>query len=116
MGLEYIRKHSAIKTPYVIDIVKTDFAVLLIMEAIDVKPVQTKEEWGILGSGLATLHKSTWDKCGLETHSYLGIFRQNNSPMGTWAEFLVKDGLEIACRWLLIPIILLLKKLMPLKN
>ena len=99
-GLEYIRKHSAIKTPYIIDIVKTDFAVLLIMEAIDVKPVQTKEEWGILGSGLATLHKSTWDKCGLETHSYLGIFRQNNSPMSTWAEFFGKrrlgDSLQMA--------------------
>ena len=59
-----------------IGVVDTGAAVLLMMEeAIDVRPVQTKEEWGILGSGLAALHKSTWNRCGLETHSYLGIFR-----------------------------------------
>ncbi len=86
-GLEFIRKHSAVKTPQIIDVVKEESTILLIMEAIPVRPVITKQEWGVLGSGLATLHKSTWDKCGLETHSYLGIFRQDNTPKNTWAEF-----------------------------
>ena len=99
-GLDYIKTHSPIKTPYVVDVVKIDSAVLLIMEAIDIKPVETKEEWGILGNGLAALHKSTWDRCGLETHSYLGIFRQDNTPMPTWAEFFgqrrLGDSLKMA--------------------
>ena len=99
-GLEYIRKHSEIKTPDVIDVVNTGSAVLLIMEAIDGKPVQSKADWSILGSGLATLHQSTWDQCGLETHSYLGIFKQDNSPMRTWAEFFgqrrLGDSLKMA--------------------
>ena len=99
-GLQYIRTHSGIKTPEVVDVLNIDSAVLLIMEAIDIKPVETKEEWAILGRGLATLHQSTWDQCGLETHSYLGIFKQNNSPMPTWAEFFGRrrlgDSLQMA--------------------
>jgi len=86
-GLDYIREHSQVKTPEMIDVVSTGSEVFLIMEAIDVKPVQTKAEWDILGSGLDALHQSTWDRCGLETHSYLGIFKQDNKPMPTWADF-----------------------------
>lgn len=86
-GLNYIKTKSQIYTPNVIDIVVVDDTTLLIMEAIDVKPVETKNDWEILGRGLATLHKTVWDKCGLETHSYLGIFRQDNRPENTWTEF-----------------------------
>jgi len=54
---------------------------------VDVKPVEKNSDWEVLGRGLATLHQITWDKCGLETHSYLGIFYQDNTPMDSWAEF-----------------------------
>jgi protein-ribulosamine 3-kinase len=86
-GLNYIKQNARIETPKVIDVLNVDGTALLIMEAIDVKPVETKRDWETLGRGLATLHKSTWDKCGLETHSYLGIFKQDNRPMDTWEEF-----------------------------
>lgn len=93
-GLNYIKTKSQIYTPNVIDIVAVDDTTLLIMEAIEVKPVETKNDWEILGRGLATLHKTVWDKCGLETHSYLGIFRQDNTPENTWAEFFGKRRLN----------------------
>jgi fructosamine-3-kinase len=99
-GLNYIKKHSPIKTPDIIDVLNADGKALLIMEAIDVKPVETKKDWETLGTGLATLHKTYWDKCGLETHSYLGIFRQDNRPMDTWEEFFgerrLRDTMKMA--------------------
>lgn len=99
-GLNYIRNHSQVKTPNVIDVLNLDGATLLILEAIDVKPLETKKDWETLGIGLATLHKSTWDKCGLETHSYLGVFRQDNRPMDTWEEFFgerrLRDSMKMA--------------------
>lgn len=99
-GLNHIKNNSPIKTPDVIDVLNVDGTVLLIMEAIDVKPAESKSDWEILGRGLATLHKTTWSKCGLETHSYLGVFRQDNSPMDTWVEFFgerrLRDSMKMA--------------------
>lgn len=99
-GLNYIKNNSQIETPNVIDVLNVEGTALLIMEAIDVKPVESKKDWEILGRGLATLHKTSWDKCGLETHSYLGIFRQDNRPMVTWPEFFgerrLRDTMKMA--------------------
>lgn len=86
-GLQYIKTNSQIETPNIINVLNIDGAALLVMEAIDAKPVESNRDWEILGRGLAALHKTSWTRCGLETHSYLGIFRQDNRPMDTWAEF-----------------------------
>lgn len=100
LGLNYIRNNSTIQTPNVIDVLNVEGTILLIMEAVDVKPVETQKDWETLGRGLATLHKSCWNKCGLETHSYLGIFRQDNRPMDTWEEFFgerrLRDTMKMA--------------------
>jgi len=85
--LKHISENSPVKTPDVMDVIDINGTTLLIMEAVNVKPVETKRDWEILGQGLATLHKTTWDKCGLETHSYLGIFKQDNRPMDSWEKF-----------------------------
>jgi len=99
-GLNYIKDNSQVKTPAIIDILNVEGVTLLIMEAIDVKPIETKKDWETLGIGLATLHKSTWNKCGLKTHSYLGVFRQDNTPMDTWEEFFcerrLRDSMKMA--------------------
>ncbi|HHV10851.1 MAG TPA: fructosamine kinase family protein [Clostridiales bacterium] len=99
-GLNYIRSNSQVITPDVIDVLNVGGTALLIMEAVDVKPVETKKDWEALGIGLATLHKSCWNKCGLETHSYLGVFRQDNRPMDTWEEFFgerrLRDTMKMA--------------------
>ncbi len=99
-GLNYIRNNSLIKTPDIIDVLTIDGVALLIMEAVDVKPVEENKDWETLGRGLAALHKTSWNKCGLETHSYLGIFRQDNRPMDTWPEFFgerrLRDTMKMA--------------------
>jgi fructosamine-3-kinase len=99
-GLGYIKEKANIYTPRVIDILKVEGDALLIMEAIDIKPVKTKHEWAILGRSLAMLHKATWNRCGYETHNYLGIFKQDNEPTDTWAEFYgerrIRPGIQLA--------------------
>ena len=97
-GLNYLRTHSTVRTPEVLGVKQVGNDVLLILEAIDVKPILTKHDWQMLGSGLAELHRSTWDRCGLSTHSYLGIFRQDNTPEDTWAEFYGKRRLGDSLR------------------
>lgn len=93
-GLKHIKKKSLVTTPDIIDVNNIDGTALLILEAVNVKPVETKRDWEILGRGLATLHKTTWDRCGLETHSYLGIFKQDNQPMDNWVDFYAERRLR----------------------
>lgn len=86
-GLHYLRTHSTIKTPEVISVFRDDDKVFLVMEPIEAKLPESKADWYAMGSGLARLHQTTSTQCGLETHSYLGVFRQDNTPMDTWAGF-----------------------------
>lgn len=98
-GLCHIRNHSPIAVPDVIDVLHfeheqiTHGIALIILEAIKVKPIETKQDWAVLGQGLATLHRSLWDKCGLEMPSYLGVFLQDNTPTSNWVEFYAKRRL-----------------------
>lgn len=85
--LDYIREHTTVKTPRVIDVVHRDDSVLLILETVrEVKP-ESKSDWEILGRGLAQIHRAHSDKCGFDRPTYLGIFRQNNTWKSTWSEF-----------------------------
>jgi fructosamine-3-kinase len=86
-GLKHIKESSGIKTPDVIDVLHIDGTTLLIMEGIDAKPVVTDSDWAILGRGLAELHKTTRDLCGLEIDNYLGIFKQVNTQTDDWLDF-----------------------------
>jgi len=100
LGLAYIKNHSAVRTPEVIDVVDFEGKALLILEAIDVKPMSDNKAWEILGRGLATLHQTTSEFCGLDMHNYLGIFRQENTPTETWVEFFgerrLRDSMQLA--------------------
>ena len=93
-GLRHIRENSSIKTPDVIDVLHIDGVVLLIMEGIEVKSVETDHDWAILGSGLAELHKTTRDLCGLEIDNYLGTFEQDNTQSDNWLDFFAQRRLR----------------------
>lgn len=99
-GLRYIAAQSPVKTPEVYGVLQEGDATLLVMEAIDARPPETRGDWFAMGGGLAALHRVCADYCGLETHSYLGIFYQNNTPMDTWAGFFgerrLRDSMQMA--------------------
>ena len=78
-GLTYIREHTAVKAPHVIDVVHMGEEVLLLLEVIDAIRPETKSDFEILGRGLASLHAVTDKTCGFDFPTYLGIFRQDNT-------------------------------------
>jgi len=94
LGLRHIREHSPVATPDVIDVMHIDGTTLLIMEAIDAKLPETERDWEIMGRGLAQLHKTRRELCGLETHTYLGIFKQDNTQTNDWLEFFAQSRLK----------------------
>ena len=85
--LTYIRTHTPVKAPEVIAVVQEADTVLLILEVVEVVKPETKQDWARLGQGLATLHGVQSDKCGFDFSTYLGIFKQDNTPKSTWREF-----------------------------
>lgn len=86
-GLEFLTMKSGISTPEIIDVLNINGVALLILEEVKLRPVDNDKAWETLGRGLAQIHKATWTHCGHETHSYLGVFYQNNTPVTTWPEF-----------------------------
>jgi protein-ribulosamine 3-kinase len=95
LGLKLISTRSGVATPEVIDVLDQGGIAVLIMRAIDTVPLETDKAWATLGRGLAQIHKATWTHCGLETHSYLGIFRQDNRPMDSWPDFYGERRLRV---------------------
>jgi len=86
-GLRYISEHSQAATPEIYGVVKQGDTTLLIMEAVPVKPVETKQDWEVLGRGLAILHKTVGEKAGFQEDNYLGILPQPNDYRSSWIEF-----------------------------
>ena len=100
--LDYIRSHSHIRTPQVIDVVKDGDTALLILEAIKAVKPESDRDFEILGRGLATLHQTTHEQCGFDRETYLGIFKQDNIWKPNWTEFYgecrLRDTLHMAIR------------------
>lgn len=64
--LDYVREHTSVRTPHVIDVVHRGDSALLILEALrDVKP-ESKSDWEILGRGLAEIHRTHSHKCSFD--------------------------------------------------
>lgn len=85
-GLRMLTERSGVLTPTVIDIVRIDDAMLMIMEAI-----QTIErgdrQWREMGYALAQIHRVKGEQFGLETNCYWGSLFQDNTPADSWPEF-----------------------------
>ena len=86
-GLNYIRENSDVYTPEILEVIKHEQDTLLIMEAVNRVPVETKRDWEIIGRRLAVLHKTTFAKCGFFEDNYLGIWEQNNEYKDNWLDF-----------------------------
>jgi fructosamine-3-kinase len=85
--LNYLRDNSPMSTPKVLGLLLEPVPPLLILEAVPAIEPQSNQDWEQIAQALASLHRVTNDRCGLETHTYLGIFRQENSWKDSWTEF-----------------------------
>lgn len=85
--LDYLRDNSPMSTPKVLGLLLEPVPPLMILEAVPAIEPQSNQDWEQIAQALASLHRVTNDRCGLETHTYLGIFRQENSWKDSWTEF-----------------------------
>ena len=86
IGLRLLAERSGVLTPKVIGNVDVEDGVIMILEAVQV--VERKpRHWRQMGHALALIHRTKWDRCGLETHSYWGDLYQDNQPITDWPGF-----------------------------
>lgn len=96
-GLRRLGANGGASVPQVVAYGEDHDDAFLLLEWID--PGQaTAAGWAVLGQGLATLHRASNARFGLERDNYIGTLKQSNTPRDTWTAFLVDCRLEPLAR------------------
>ncbi|MEZ4709314.1 MAG: fructosamine kinase family protein [Caldilineaceae bacterium] len=85
-SLRLLTERAGVLTPTVIDIVRIDDAMLMIMEAVQTI-ARGDRQWREMGYALAQIHRTHGERYGLETNCYWGSLVQDNTPADNWPEF-----------------------------
>lgn len=94
-GLVLLRKgQGAITIPEVVGVGEGGENQFILLEFIEQGPQRTSY-WKDLGSGLATMHKTTNDFFGLDHDNYIGSLRQFNASNENWIDFFVNQRLSV---------------------
>src|SRR5690606_11403493 len=64
-----------------------------ILEFIQSEP-RSGEHWSLLGTQLATLHRTTQPTYGLDHNNYMGSLMQVNTTHHAWIDFFIANRLE----------------------
>lgn len=94
LGLKFLRDTAAIEVPEVItfgDINDESFLVLNFVES----RFKSNIFWDEFAKNLATLHRNTSEKFGLDHNNYIGSLKQLNCWKNTWADFFREHRLEV---------------------
>lgn len=81
-GLEFLRGHSSLRVPEVIEH-GPDYLVLSYLEQRALEGASAER----FGRGLAELHRSGAPSFGLDRDNFIGLTEQTNRPHARWAEF-----------------------------
>jgi fructosamine-3-kinase len=93
-GLMLLRKAAPLHVPEVITFDTTDKHQYLVLENIRSAP-RVDIYWEELGRGIATLHKASASRFGLDHDNFIGSLVQTNTHSNSWVEFFIKQRLEI---------------------
>lgn len=84
--LQILSTRSGILIPQPIGIARTDKGMLLITEALEAIPRESRQ-WRQIGKSLARIHRVKGDSHGFEKNGFCGPLFQDNTPMQNWATF-----------------------------
>ena len=84
-GLNLLRQHTSLTIPAVVGRHNSDTPWLL-LAYIDSAP-QQGSYWQQLAEGLATLHRHTATRYGLDSNNFIGSLPQQNHPVARWDDF-----------------------------
>lgn len=93
VGLEILRKTNTLRIPKVTSQGKTWSVQYVILEWIESQRRST-DFWNSFGSGLAALHRITYNQFGLDHDNYIGSLPQENKFNSKWADFFIHQRLE----------------------
>ena len=96
-GLRLLRNAGAINVPQVHFTGEAGAFQFILMEFIDTAP-KSSSFWRDLAGQLATLHKTTAEKFGLDHDNYIGSLAQLNAVKANWIEFFIEKRLRIQLR------------------
>lgn len=92
-GLQLLKKANTLKVPEVFGTGKVGDKAFLVLEFLE-SAHENFEYWEKLGSGLAHLHQSTTELCGLNHNNYIGRLNQKNEEVGSWLTFFSEHRLN----------------------
>lgn len=92
-GLHLLRETKTVKVPEPIVVGEARGFSWILMEAITAARRQ-RDYWQEFGRSLASLHRGTADRFGLDHDNYIGSLPQKNAWRATWLEFCVELRLE----------------------
>jgi protein-ribulosamine 3-kinase len=91
-GLQLLADHNEIKVPRVIHVQDDQEESFLILEYVElVKP--DPEVFREFGRGLASMHRYSNNRFGLDHDNYIGSLKQSNKFHSSWAEFFIEERL-----------------------
>ena len=92
-GLQQLAAPGAIRIPRVISTGEHLQHQFIILEFIQSEP-RSGEHWSLLGTQLATLHRTTQPTYGLDHNNYMGSMMQVNTTHHAWIDFFIANRLE----------------------
>ena len=93
IGLQLLKKSSALRTPEVIGSSEAGVYSFLLTEWIEKKP-PGKNFLNEFGRSLAALHRNSKELFGLDHSNYIGSLQQKNGMHPQWADFFRDERLE----------------------
>jgi protein-ribulosamine 3-kinase len=92
-GLALLSSAAAIRTPQVIGSGEALHEQFIVMESV--KAAQPSSVyWVQLGERLASLHRHTYDRFGLDHANYIGSLKQLNTFSNSWIDFFIENRLN----------------------
>lgn len=92
LGLDLLRKSSAITVPNVLLKGEFEEQAYLVLEFVETSQ-PTKNYWKLFGEGLAELHQNSAQMFGLEYNNYNGSLVQVNDFKSDWTSFFIENRL-----------------------
>lgn len=93
-GLELLGNHFDLIVPKVYFHGQLEDEAYLLLEFLE-RGVQTANFWEEFGRALARMHRTSNSSFGLNYDNYIGSLPQSNHPHHTWADFFIKERLEV---------------------
>lgn len=92
-GLRLLSTTNGLRIPRPLMTAELDDYQYLLLE--EITPAKKADNyWEIFASGLASLHRASWNYYGLDHDNYIGSLPQRNRPETDWTRFFIEQRLE----------------------